>query len=200
MMYLLLVALAACSDVSAVQTTAASAAPAGSAKVAPTGVAPAVEAAAAPLATSVAADGQTAPAAKYSPAAASGCTFTSLERFEGRIVKWEGACEAGKAQGKGALRAYPAANSADKAVLLFFGFVEHGEPKLGVIDTPDGFIAGPFSGGKAMDSEDPNVTLHAFREASQAAAFVSERMKAAGNAASANFYARKAKTLQEQMD
>ena len=71
-----------------------------------------------------------------SPAAAVSCTFSALERFEGRTVKWEGECTGGKADGKGVLRAYPKAGSADKAVLIFFGTLERGDAKIGVIETP----------------------------------------------------------------
>ena len=134
------------------------------------------------------------------PAAAVSCTFSALERFEGRTVKWEGECTGGKADGKGVLRAYPKAGSADKAVLIFFGTLERGDAKLGVIETPDGFMAGEFRQGKLQDSEDPNVTIRAFKVATEAATLVSERLKAAGNAASSTFYAKKAQTLQQQMD
>ena len=135
------------------------------------------------------------------PAAAAGsCTFAALERFEGRTVKWEGDCVDGKANGKGVLRAYPKAGSVDKAVLIFFGTLERGDAKIGVIDTPDGFMAGEFAKGKLQDSEDPNVTIRAFKVATEAATLVSERLKAAGNAASSAFYAKKAQSLQQQMD
>jgi hypothetical protein len=135
-----------------------------------------------------------------SPAAAVGCAFGALERFEGRTVKWEGECVDGKANGRGVLRAYPKSGSAEKAVLIFFGDLERGEAKLGVIETPDGFMAGEFAKGKLQDSEDPNTTIRAFKVATEAANFVSERLKAAGNAASAAFYAKKAQSLQQQMD
>jgi hypothetical protein len=138
--------------------------------------------------------------AKADLAAAGSCKFVTLERFEGRTVKWEGECAGGEANGKGVLRAYPKSGSTDKAVLIFFGMLERGEPKLGVIDTPDGFMAGEFAKGKLQDSEDPNVTVRAFKIATEAATFVSERLRAAGNAASAMFYAKKAQSLQQQLD
>ena len=141
------------------------------------------------------------PAAKVSgPVAAVSCGFAALERFAGRTVKWEGECAGGKADGKGVLRAYPKAGSADKTVLIFFGTLERGEPKIGVIETPDGFMAGEFSQGKLQDSEDPNVTIRAFKVSTEAATLVSQRLKAAGNAASSAFYAKKAQTLLQQLD
>lgn len=140
------------------------------------------------------------PVAPPGPAAANSCGFSALERFAGRTLKWEGECVAGKAHGKGALRAYPKAGSADKAVLIFFGVLERGDATLGVIDTPDGFMAGEFDGGKLLDSESRDVTIRAFRVAAEAASLVSERMKTAGNATSASFYAKKAQSLEQQMD
>jgi hypothetical protein len=147
-----------------------------------------------------AAESQPTAAAPEPAAPAAGvCKFGTLQRFEGRTVKWEGECLEGKAHGKGALRAYPKAGSSDKAVLIFFGTLERGDAKLGVIETPDGFMAGEFAQGTLQESEDPNVTLRAFKVAVEAANLVSERLKAAGNAASATFYAKKAQNLQQQM-
>lgn len=128
------------------------------------------------------------------------CTCMELELFRGRRVKWEGECKAGKAHGKGVLRAYPSAESAGSTVLIFFGEIIHGEPSIGVIDVPDGFIAGELREGRVIDTGDRNTIIRAFRVASEAAMLASERFAAAGNRASARFYASKAEVLAEQMD
>jgi len=128
------------------------------------------------------------------------CTFRLPEGFEGRVVKWEGECVAGVAHGSGVLRAELRAGRADEKTLLFFGRLEYGDPKLGVIDTPDGYLAGEISGGKVLESADRNVLIRAFREASGAAGLVSKRFKAAGNLGSSAFYAKKARSLGRQLD
>jgi hypothetical protein len=195
--------LAACSGAPSTADNAAQAEPSsGLGPRLPKSAAPAAEPVLTAAQPAAAAPGEVPaePVAKPGPAAAGSCWFATLERFEGRTLKWEGECADGKANGKGVLRAYPKAGSPDKAVLIFFGTLERGEPKLGVIDTPDGFMAGEFVKGKLQDSGDPNVTSRAFKIATEAATFVSERLKAAGNAASATFYAKKAQSLQQQLD
>jgi hypothetical protein len=128
------------------------------------------------------------------------CGFTSPAAFQGRTVKWEGECADGRAHGNGVLRAYPSAGSADKSVLIFFGTLERGEPTLGVIDTPDGYIAGALKAGKVVANGDRNLLIRAFQRAAEAATFVSTRFKTAGNEGSAAFYAKKAHSLLQQMD
>lgn len=144
----------------------------------------------------------TAPTSAATPAAPSGgaCEFKPLAAFAGHVVKWEGACESGKASGQGALRAYPPADRRGEAPLIFLGTLESGEPKLGVLETPDGYIAGRFANGQALDTDDRNELLRAFREASSAAESVSKRLEAAGKASSAALYAKKAKALADQLD
>jgi len=99
----------------------------------------------------------------------------------------------------GVLRANPKPGS-QAQVLIFFGRLDHGQPKLGVIDTPDGYIAGELADGKELSNDDPNVTLRAFRAASAAASFVRDRLDAVGNAASAAFYTKKAEDLAAQIE
>lgn len=115
------------------------------------------------------------------------------------MVKWEGECVDGKADGYGALRAYPRANSEDKNVLIFFGKFRRGEPTLGVLDLPDGFQAGKVVRGEVTGFDDRDLAIEALEEATKAARQVSERLKAAGNAASAAFYEKKAKMLAIQL-
>lgn len=153
---------------------------------------PAVAAAAEPVAHEPA---NTQPSASSS----ADCSFTPLNRFEGRVVKWEGECVGGKADGYGALRAYPRADSEDKNVLIFFGKLRRGKPALGVLDLPNGFQAGKVVAGEVTGYDDRDLAIEALDEGTKAARQVSERMKAAGNAASAAFYDKKAKMLAIQL-
>jgi hypothetical protein len=133
------------------------------------------------------------------PAARTPCAFAPLRKFAGRVVKWEGECVDGKADGYGALRAYPRADSEDKTVWIFFGKLRRGEPDLGVLDLTDGFQAGRFVGGEVTGFDDRDLAIEALEEGTKAATQVSERMKAAGNAGSAAFYEKKAKMLEIQL-
>jgi hypothetical protein len=133
------------------------------------------------------------------PAARTACAFAPLHKFEGRVVKWDGECVDGKADGYGALRAYPRADSDDKTVWIFFGKLRRGEADLGVLDLTDGFQAGRFVRGEVTGFDDRDLAIKALDEGTKAATQVSERMKAAGNAASAAFYEKKAKMLALQL-
>jgi translation initiation factor 6 (eIF-6) len=94
------------------------------------------------------------------------------------------------------LRAY----GTGKPTLLYLGKMEAGRATLGVIEHPDGLMAGRFSQGALVPSDERQVTLDAFKAAEQAARQVSSRFKAAGNAASARYYQGKAAQMQNQMD
>ena len=156
--------------------------------------APAPEPAAQPAAAEPAAEVPSAPAAAQGP-----CAFTPIRRFEGRVVKWEGECVNGKAEGYGALRAYPRPESGEKEIWIFFGKLKRGDPKVGAIDLQGSYMVGKLRTGEVIDSDDQNISIQGFEEATKAAKLVSERMKAAGNQASAEFYAKKAEQLELQM-
>lgn len=141
-------------------------------------------------------------AAADSPAenGAKNCQFRPPAAWSDRNIRWDGACLGGHAQGRGVLRAYPPAGQPAAAVWLFFGALDKGELRLGVIDTPDGYIAGRFEDGKPVQDGDRNRLISAFREGSAAAQAASERFKSTGNSGSARFYADKARQLAEQLD
>lgn len=134
-----------------------------------------------------------------SPAAQGPCAFTPIRRFEGRVVKWEGECVNGKAEGYGALRAYPRPESGEKEIWIFFGKLERGDAKIGAIDLNGAYRAGKLQRGEVLDTGDRDLMTLAFEEATKAAKLVSERMKAAGNEASAAFYAKRAEQLALQL-
>ena len=83
---------------------------------------------------------------------------------------------------------------------MFYGELRAGQPVRGVLEQPDGFLAGEVAQGVVQATDEPEVTLRAFREAEKAARAASNQFKAANNHASAQFYARKARRLAEQMD
>lgn len=124
------------------------------------------------------------------------CHVTAPADWQGITVRWEGACANGLAEGSGVLRGL----EKGQVVRLFFGRMLAGQPQIGVVEWPTGYVAGRFEAGRVVTSDDRNDTLRAFRAASQAAEAVSERFRAAGNAPSARFYRDKARRLDAQMD
>lgn len=114
-------------------------------------------------------------------------------------MKWEGECVNGKAEGYGALRAYPRPESGEKEIWIFFGKLKKGDPKVGAIDLQGSYMVGKLRGGEVLDTDDQNVAIQAFEEATKAAKAVSERMKLAGNEPSAQYYAKKAEHLELQL-
>jgi hypothetical protein len=134
-----------------------------------------------------------APAQAAAPAA---CAFTTPAGWSQAATRWDGACKDGHAEGLGVLKEY----QQQKVVRFFFGRLEHGEPKLGVIDQPEGFVAGQFAKGEPLQSDDRQRLIDAFAEGEKAANEAASRFSKAGKQASAKFYAAKAKSLREQLD
>jgi hypothetical protein len=126
---------------------------------------------------------------------ATGCRFEPPEDWNQLVVRWAGSCTDGIANGEGVLRAY----RDGKVVQTFYGRMASGHLALGAIETESGFIAGRFSKGRRLESDDPQVFIDAFRAAGRAAEQASASFRRQGNAASAKFYADKAKLLRDQM-
>ena len=124
------------------------------------------------------------------------CQFNRPPELNEPQLAWEGGCNNGKADALGVLRAY----TNGQASRLFLGRMRNGEFDIGVIDLPEGYIAGRFVEGKAVQDGDRNVIIKAFLEASSVAKLVAERFQQAGNCAAANFYLEKSRKLTEQMD
>lgn len=144
----------------------------------------------------VLADVAAVPSQRINAREPSNCKVNALHDWSGYTVRWEGPCDQGAANGSGVLRGY----AKGKPTLIFYGEMQGGNPRLGVVEQPDGYLAGQFQEGKALPTEDPNVTLQAFNAAERAAQQVAARFNAKGNAASARFYAERAKRLGAQMD
>ena len=135
------------------------------------------------------------PAADKKPGEA--CAFEEPQFFGSLPAKWEGDCEGGKAHGRGVLRSF----NGKKVAATFFGAMDHGNPKLGVVEDRDGLIIGRFApGGKPIESDVFKDRLDAVNEAVAAANQIKEFYERAGNPASAAFYAKKAKMLDKQIE
>ena len=124
------------------------------------------------------------------------CRFAVPEGWSAAGMRWSGHCRAGLAQGRGVLRQY----DGSRVARSYFGVLRSGLPALGVVELPDGFIAGRFEYGKAVNDGDRNTTIHAFDEAAAAARQLAAGYRRAGNAPSARFYEDKAKQLADQLD
>jgi hypothetical protein len=71
---------------------------------------------------------------------------------------------------------------------------------LGVIDHPEGFIAGRFKHGKVVENEERQDVISAFRAAEEAALACARQLKSSVNDSSARFYEDKAHQLAAQRD
>jgi hypothetical protein len=126
----------------------------------------------------------------------SACAFTVPAGWNQTTTRWDGACRDGYAEGLGVLKEY----QQQRVVRSFFGRLEHGALKLGVIDQPDGFVAGAFANGELVPSADRQRAVDAFAEGEKAANEVASRFRKAGNTASAKLYTAKARELRDQLD
>ncbi|PTT91570.1 hypothetical protein DBR42_03600 [Pelomonas sp. HMWF004] len=126
---------------------------------------------------------------------AADCRFARPTDFAGSL-RWEGGCVDGRADGRGVLRAYVAQHSPK----VFYGRLKAGQLALGVVETPDGYIAGNFVDGKLKPSEERGDFIRAFDEAAAAAKEAAARFRKAGNEASARHYEERAAQLAAQMD
>jgi hypothetical protein len=124
------------------------------------------------------------------------CRFLPPADWTQRDVRWSGACVDRLADGRGVLRAY----AAGRVQRSFFGRLEAGRPVLGAVELEGGFQAGRFQDGLAVSDGERNTLIQAFDEAAAAARELASFYRRAGNAASARYYADKARQLAQQMD
>jgi len=124
------------------------------------------------------------------------CAFTVPEGWNQARTQWDGACEAGFANGLGVIK-----EQGDKNVnRFFFGRLKNGAIEFGVVEELGSYMAGRFAMGRLVQSDDRQVYIDAFAEGEKAAQQVASRFSNAGNKASARFYKGKAKALREAMD
>ncbi len=138
----------------------------------------------------------TAPVPSVASEGPPGCQFHVPEQWRGSVARWTGECRDTIAVGPGVLRMH----RDGKSEATFYGEMAHGSLSLGVIDTGDGYLAGRFKAGILEGTDDRNVIIRAFRTASHAARAASERSRAAGDMASAQYYATMAHRLADQLD
>lgn len=136
------------------------------------------------------------PAAPEPWQGAARCRFVAPTSLGMAQVEWIGACRAGKADGLGMLRP----RGAGAADIAFYGRVVAGLPDLGIIDLPSGFKAGRLHAGDIVTGSDMDERDSAFEVAAQAATAVSRHYQSQGNAASARYYAQKAKVFLTQIE
>lgn len=125
-----------------------------------------------------------------------GCRFQIPSDWQGYTAQWTGECRDKVAEGLGVLRMY----DAGRFKTAFYGEMSRGKPVIGVIDVGGGYMAGRFTDGKLNETDDRNLTIRAFRVASDAAREASERFRRGGNEASARHYATVAERLANQLD
>lgn len=128
------------------------------------------------------------------------CQFQVITPWLARQVSWEGPCKDGKAHGNGLIRA----TKPNSPPHLFYGVLDHGALRKGVIDDADGgYRLGEFANGVLKPVDDLAVgafKVEMFALASDIAKAYSQRLQKAGNTASAAFYVNQAKKLGEQID
>jgi hypothetical protein len=125
-----------------------------------------------------------------------GCGFREPPEWQPYTANWTGPCVGGVADGLGVLRVY----DHSQAVAAFYGRMHEGKMVMGVIESANGYLAGRFNDSTLAKSDDRDIFIAAFRDASAAADAASEVFKSQGNAASARYYRDKAKQLEAQMD
>lgn len=135
---------------------------------------------------------------KWSVDASNQCTFVAPASLGEGAKQWIGSCSNldHKATGIGMIIARNGAKSGP----AFYGELRAGVPIIGVVDLPDGYQAGLFSGrdiGDAKESEWTDIN-DSFDVAVRVAKRVSEHYKQEKNAASAKHYAEVAKRLDAQ--
>lgn len=88
-------------------------------------------------------------------------------------------------------------------VALFAGTMRDGRPVAGYLDTGSADTAGPslrFQGADGLPTADPGEARRACTVAAAGAKAASDRLRSAGNLASAHFYEGWARTLRRCMD
>lgn len=128
--------------------------------------------------------------------AQSKCGFVVPKGWIEKNTRWNGQCVDGYADGLGILKEF----EKGKVRQFFFGKINKGKVEFGVIDQPDGYIAGKFNDGIFVPSDDRQTYIDAFNVAKKAAIKAAGDFRKVGNKASAQFYENKAKELNDQMD
>jgi hypothetical protein len=129
------------------------------------------------------------------------CRFERPKAWPAGGVTWLGSCHKGFADGNGILVNVVEGQEPER----FYGRVQQGRLRVGVLQTSDGYVAGSWAHGAiAQPSEDDiaqrNLIITAFRAAANASTAVSKSFERKGDSKSSRFYAKQARLLREQMD
>jgi hypothetical protein len=116
-------------------------------------------------------------------------------------VSWLGSCRAGFAHGYGVILSAGEGSEGER----FFGRVDHGYLRVGVVQTGSGFMAGNWIDGVLAeplldDVAQRNLLIGAFEAGAKAAGSVSKLLAKKADARSSRFYAEQARRLRAQMD
>lgn len=135
-----------------------------------------------------------------SGSAAAACTAAAPVDLGSAQAKWLGACPGGRAEGLGVLRANAAAGPR-----LFFGRMKAGRPETGVVATASGDFIPAWRYDRALyrvedPSGDRGSSVATFDVAAAAARVAAKRLRAAGNKASAAYYATRARDLERALE
>jgi hypothetical protein len=119
-----------------------------------------------------------------------------------RRAQWMGACSNGHASGYGVIRLQPKSGAAPH---LFYGLLQEGIPQNGVLQLAEDQWQPVWHFDAQMNvaentAGDMQVSIDAFRAAGRGAREASARYSAAGNKASAAYYARLATRFDKQMN
>lgn len=124
------------------------------------------------------------------------CIFRTPKGWEKQPIKWIGGCINSYADGFGALQRLENGEVAE----AFYGKMESGSLKLGVIDGGSGYIAGRFKDGAPERSGDRDTETNAYNAASRAASELADFYSREGDKASAQFYKDQSRKFASQTD
>ncbi|MDQ2668036.1 MAG: hypothetical protein M3Z05_18840 [Gemmatimonadota bacterium] len=130
-----------------------------------------------------------------------GCRFERPEVWAAGTVSWIGNCRSGFANDSGVIVMVVKGAEPER----FYGRVQDGHLRVGVLQSPNGFMAGTWVNGAlaaalADDVAQRNALIAAFRVAANAATSASNSLAKKGDATASRYYAKQAKLLHEQID
>ncbi len=125
----------------------------------------------------------------------SNCSFVAPASLGTGTIYWTGACPDGKASGAGMLRRRDNGRTGG----AFYGEMQAGVPRLGVVDYASGYRVGRFVNGDIEKRQpDTPARLEAFQAALRGARTVSAHFASVKNGSSADYYEGIAKLLEAQ--
>jgi len=129
------------------------------------------------------------------------CRFQRPRFWTGGRTDWLGGCKQGFAEGLGVLVNVVEGAEPER----FYGQLDGGALRLGVLQTDAGFVAGRWHDGALVaalpdDMAQRNVLIEVFRGAADAATAVGQSFAKKGDTEASAFYLTQARLLRDQMD